>query len=102
MIHLGTNEASASLAEFRHYLAATCDYSQVITVGGERLMVPSHLDVVGTAVLGHSALTVHQEAVPPPLLGQSVLVALSDVAVQLALLIADGLHILGRGRKRVA
>lgn len=60
---------------------------------------PSHLGVVDTAVLGYGTLTVHQEAVPPPLLGQGVLVALGDVVVQLALLIADGLYILGRGRK---
>ena len=60
---------------------------------------PQYLVVVGAAVLGHSALAVHQEAVPPPLLGQGVLVALGDVAVQLALLIADGLHVL-RERKR--
>lgn len=63
---------------------------------------PSHLVVVGAAVLGYGTLTVHQEAVPPPLLRQSVLVALSDVAVQLALLVADGLHVLERGRKRMA
>lgn len=62
----------------------------------------SHLAVVGTAVLGYGTLTVHQEAVPPPLLGQCVLVALGDVAVQLALLIADGLHILRRGREGMA
>lgn len=68
----------------------------------KRLGRPSHLAVVGTAVLGHGTLTVHQEAVPPPLLGQSVLVALSDVVVQLALLVADGLHILWRGRKGMA
>lgn len=68
----------------------------------KRLGRPSHLAVVGTAVLGHGTLTVHQEAVPPPLLGQSVLVALSDVVVQLALLVADGLHILRRGRKAMA
>lgn len=64
--------------------------------------VSSHLAVVGTAVLGYGTLTVHQEAVPPPLLGQSVLVALSDIAVQLALLIADGLYILRRERNRMA
>lgn len=57
--------------------------------------------MVGAAVLGYGTLTVHQEAVPPPLLGQRVLVALSDVAVQLALLVADGFHILGRGREEV-
>lgn len=68
----------------------------------KRLGRPSHLAVVGTAVLGYGTLTVHQEAVPPPLLGQSVLVALSDVVVQLALLVADGLHILRRGRKGMA
>lgn len=62
--------------------------------------VSSHLAVVGTAVLGYGTLTVHQEAVPPPLLRQSVLVALSDVVVQLALLIADGFDILERGRKK--
>lgn len=59
-----------------------------------------HLAVVGTAVLGYGTLAVHQEAVPPPLLGERVLVALSDVAVQLALLVADGLHILRTGRER--
>lgn len=57
--------------------------------------------MIGTAALGYGTLPVHQEAVPPPLLGQSVLVALSDVGIQLALLIADGLYILGRGRKKV-
>lgn len=59
----------------------------------------THLGVVGAAVLGHSALTVHQEAVPPPLFGQSVLVAFGDVVVQLGLLIADGFDVLGRARK---
>lgn len=68
----------------------------------DRLDRPSHLAVVGGAVLGYSTLTVHQEAVPPPLLGQSVLVALSDVVVQLALLVADGLHILQTRRKWMA
>lgn len=65
-------------------------------------MLPSHLAMIGSAGLGHGTLTVHQEAVPPPLLRQSVLVALSDVAVQLTLLIADSFHILegnkGKGR----
>jgi len=56
--------------------------------------VLSHLAVVDAAVLGDGTLPVHQEAVPPPLLRQSVLVALCDAVVQLALLIADGLHIL--------
>lgn len=68
----------------------------------EQLTVTSHLAVIGGAGLGHGTLTVHQEAVPPPFLRQSVLVALSDVAVQLALLTADGFHILeekGRDEK---
>lgn len=56
--------------------------------------------MVATAVLGYGTLAVHQEAVPPPLLGESILVALSDEAVQLALLVADGLHILWTGRER--
>ena len=54
----------------------------------------SHLGVVGVAALGHGTLTVDQEAVPPPLLGQGVFVALRDVAVQLTLPAADGLHVL--------
>lgn len=63
--------------------------------------ISSHLVVVDAAVFGHSTLTVHQEAVPPPLLRQSVLVALSDVVIQLTLLITDGLHILGAKRKHM-
>ena len=55
-----------------------------------------YLAVVGAAVLGHGALAVHQEAVPPPLLRERCLVALGDAAVQLALFTADGLHILQR------
>lgn len=50
--------------------------------------------MVGAAAFGHSALSVHQEAVPPPLLRQSILVTFSDVVIQLTLLITDGLHIL--------
>lgn len=60
---------------------------------------PPHLAVVGAAVFGDGTLAVHQEAVPPPLLRQRVLVALSDVVVQLALLVADGFHKL-RERER--
>lgn len=54
--------------------------------------------MVGAAVFGDGTLAVNQEAVPPPLLGQRVLVALGDVVVQLALLVADGFHKL-RGEK---
>lgn len=54
----------------------------------------SHLGVVDVAALGHGALSVHQEAVPPPLFRQGIFVALCDVAVQLALPAADGLHVL--------
>lgn len=58
------------------------------------------LAVVGTAVLGHGALAVHQEAVPAALLGQSCLVSLGDEGVQLSLFAADGLHELtGKGAK---
>lgn len=69
-------------------------------ISANRKWICSHLAVVGVAVLGHGALTVHQEAVPPPLLGQGVLVALGDVAVQLALLVADGLHVLQREKNQ--
>lgn len=50
--------------------------------------------MVGVGALGYGTLAVHQEAVPPPLLGQGIFVALGDVAVQLTLLATDGLHIL--------
>lgn len=48
--------------------------------------------MVGAVVFGNGTLAIHQEAVPPPLLGQRVLVALCDVVVQLTLLVADGFH----------
>lgn len=48
--------------------------------------------MVGTAILGHGTLAVHQEAVPAALLRQRRLVPLSDEGVQLSLLTADGLH----------
>lgn len=51
-----------------------------------------HLAMVGAVVFGHGTLAVHQEAVPPPLLRERVLVAFSDVVVQFALLVADGFH----------
>lgn len=58
----------------------------------------THLGVVGGGVLGHGALLLHQEAEPPPLLGESRLVAVGHVALQLALLVADGIDVLrGRG-----
>lgn len=50
------------------------------------------LAVVGTAVLGHSTLSVNKEAVSATLLWQGCLVALGDEGVQLRLLTADGLH----------
>lgn len=65
-----------------------------ITFPRARRTAAPHLAVIGGAGLGHGTLPVHQEAVPPPLLRQSVLVALGDVAVELALLVADGLHVL--------
>lgn len=48
--------------------------------------------MVGTAVLGHGTLAVHQEAVPATLLRQGCFIPLSDEGVQLGLLTADGLH----------
>lgn len=56
--------------------------------------------MVGGAVFGDGALTIHQEAVPPPLFRQGVLVAFSYVVIQLALLIADGLDELRRRKKK--
>lgn len=50
------------------------------------------LAVVGTAVLGHSTLSINKEAVSAALLRQGCLVSLSDESVQLRLLTADGLH----------
>lgn len=52
----------------------------------------TYLAMVGTAILGHGTLAVHQEAVPAALLRQRRLVSLSDEGVQLSLLAADGLH----------
>lgn len=57
--------------------------------------------MVGTAVLGHGALAVHQEAVPAALLRQGRLVTLCDKRVQLSLLAADGLHELIKNVKRI-
>lgn len=53
--------------------------------------------MVGTAVLGHSTLAVHQETVPATLFRQGCLVTLSNEGVQLSLLTADGLHKLLEG-----
>lgn len=55
----------------------------------------SHLVVVGGARFGHCTLTVNKEAIPPSLFRQGVLVALSDVVIQLILFAADGLDVLG-------
>lgn len=57
----------------------------------------TYLAVVGAVVLGHSALTVHQEAVPAALLRQGRLVSLRNESVQLSLLTADGLDKLRGG-----
>lgn len=48
--------------------------------------------MVGTAVLGHGTLAVHQEAVPTTLLRQGCFIPFGDEGVQLGLLTADGLH----------
>lgn len=50
--------------------------------------------MIASAGFGNSTLPVHQEAVPPALLRQSVLVALCDVVIQLSLLVTDGFNIL--------
>lgn len=50
--------------------------------------------MVAVGALSYGTLAVHQKAVPSPLLGQGTFVALSDVAVQLALPATDGLHVL--------
>lgn len=61
----------------------------------------AHLGVVGGGVLGHGALLLHQEAEPAPLLRQRRLVAVGHVVLQVALLAADGVDVLGgRGRAR--
>lgn len=57
----------------------------------------THLGVVGGGVLGHGALLLHQEAEPPPLLGEGGLVTVGHVALQLTLLVADGVDVLGVG-----
>ena len=57
----------------------------------------THLGVVGGGVLGHGTLLLHQEAEPPPLLGEGGLVAVGHVALQLTLLVADGIDVLGVG-----
>lgn len=56
-----------------------------------------HLGVVGGRVLGHGTLLLHQEAEPPPLLGERRLVAVGHVTLQLSLLAADGINVLGVG-----
>lgn len=61
-------------------------------------LTDTHLAMVGTAVLGHGTLSVHQEAVPPPLLRQCCFIALGDEGVQVSLLAADSLHILMKER----
>ena len=53
--------------------------------------------MVSSRVLGHSALLFHQEAEPPALLSECCLVAVRHVVLQLALLIADGIDVLGTG-----
>lgn len=53
--------------------------------------------MVSSRVLGHSALLFHQEAEPPALLSECCLVAVRHVVLQLALLIADGIDVLGAG-----
>lgn len=55
----------------------------------------THLGVVGGRVLGHSTLLLHQETEAPALLGQGRLVPVRHVALQLPLLAADGVNVLG-------
>lgn len=61
--------------------------------------VLTHLGMVSSGVLGHSALLFHQEAEPPALLSECCLVAVRHVVLQLALLIADGINVLGAGNR---
>lgn len=61
-------------------------------------MVSAHLGVVSSRILGHSTLLFHQEAEPPALLGERCLVAVGHVALQLTLLVADGVDVLGAER----
>lgn len=51
--------------------------------------------MVGSRVLGHSTLLFHQEAEPPALLGERRFVAVRHVVLQLTLLVADGIDVLG-------
>lgn len=54
----------------------------------------SHLAMVGTAVLGHGTLAIHQETVSPTFLWKCCFIALCNEAIQLTLFTADGLNIL--------
>lgn len=58
-------------------------------------MASAHLGVVSSGILGHSTLLFHQETEPPALLGERCLVAVRHVVLQLALLVADGVDVLG-------
>lgn len=58
-------------------------------------MVLAYLGVVGSRILGHSTLLLHQEAEPPALLSERCLVAVRHVVLQLTLLVADGIDVLG-------
>lgn len=55
--------------------------------------------MVSSRVLGHSALLFHQEAEPPALLSECCLVAVGHIVLQLALLVTDGIDVLGAGNR---
>lgn len=59
----------------------------------------AHLGMVSCRVLGHGTLLFHQEAEPPALLRECGLVAVRHVVLQLSLLIADGINVLGAGNR---
>lgn len=77
-------------------LVPSCKWGPLHRAGRDHAATASaHLGVVSSGVLGHSTLLFHQEAEPPALLGKCCLVAVRHVVLQLALLVADGVDVLG-------